>query len=496
MTPNTKPKTSISAVKELKSQGYSSADARRIDRGTLDIKKAEPVSPTPAVTTPVITPASLQGAQAPVVTPVPPPVVGPKLAADIATQTEDAFNTKLAQDKATAETTKNTSLQSYIDQLKQAKGMTALTADAYAQKGGVNEITPELNDINDKIRREQLSLRRATESVTGAGGQSKAQAQAQINNLTRESLAKQADLSVIQMAVQGRYDSAKEIADRAVSAQFEQQQQAIDVAKFDYTENKDLFTKAEQREYDSLFTDRQNRIAEAKQNASDIKQFALSALQAGASTGEVQRAMQAKTMDEAIGLVGGYLRPKPKATGTGMPAIKSINGVDHVWDATTGTFIPASEYISGGVASSESDKLTNQVAFLKNTINDAKTLVSATGPNLISQGLGKVFVGNTKAKQLANKLDTLKTNLLTLNSDPNLKKFFGPQMTEKDTALLMSAGSTLDAYNNSVKDNEAELERYNKLLTKIEKSIPQPVQGPIQSNIITSPDGLQIELID
>ena len=286
---------------------------------------------TPKNGTPVVTPASLEPSNVPVVTPAPTLTAAPKLQADLEAVQEDALTQKVAAEKTAAEATKGTAFQSYLDQLKEAKGLTTLTSEAYAEKGGVNDITPELNDINDQIRREQLAMRRAIEGTQGQG-MIKAGSAAAIANIQRESLAKQADLSIIQMAVQGRYDSAKEIADRAVSAQFEEQTKKTEVAKFDYTENKELFTKAEQRQYDMLFTDRQNKIEQAKQDASDIKQFALSALQAGASTAEVQKAMGAKTLDEAISLVGGYLRPTPVAKTVKAPDLQNFGTADSpIW---------------------------------------------------------------------------------------------------------------------------------------------------------------------
>jgi len=258
-------------------------------------------------TTPVITPSSLEPATPPVVSPVPLPTEQTKLQADLTAQTEDALAQKVAQDKMTAEAGKTTALQAYLDQLKTNKGLTQLTSEAYAQAGGVNDITPELNDINDQIRREQRSLDLAKRNITERGGGLEMGANAEIGNLERVSLQKQADLSIIQMAVQGRYDSAKEIADRAVSAQFEAQTIANDIAKFDYEENRDLFTTAEQREYDLLFSDRERKLEEAQKNKQDMYDLGLQASADGAPSSVVQRMFAAKTREEALAIGGSYI---------------------------------------------------------------------------------------------------------------------------------------------------------------------------------------------
>jgi len=465
------------------------------------------VAPTPvkpSSTTPVITPSGLAPSKAPVVTPTPVPTTAPKLQADLEAVQEDALTQKVAAEKTAAEASKGTAYKSLLDQMAAAKGLSTLTAEAYAQKGGVNEITPELNDINDQIRREQLSLRRATERLQKQGGGLAGGVEAEIRNLSRESLAKQADLSVIQMAVQGRYDSAKEIADRAVQAQFEEQTQKMDIAKFDYTENRDLFNKAEQREYDLLFANRQNAIEEAKANKAAIQNFALSALQAGASTAEVRQAMGAKTLDEAISLVGGYLRPKPAAVGSSKPSITEIDGKPYIWDEATGKYIPAGEYIKGGgVDSEQSQQLTQTLALareLKNPATAGKgSAVGASFAKFVPFGQSLGLQGNRTAFE--NKVNTLKANL-TLD---NLGLLKGP-MSDKDLAFLQAVGSSL-----TTDMSEIEFDKeLNKVITRLEKaqgySAPtldqiQPVIGAqnilrLPDQAITAPDGSQVIIVD
>ena len=85
-------------------------------------------------------------------------------------------------------------------------------------------------------------------------------------------------------------------------------------------------------------------------------------------------------------------------------------------------------------------------------------------------------------------------NLLTLNADPAIKKFFGPQMSERDSQLLQSAGSTLDAYTNSEEDLTAELNRYDELLNRMQTAVSSGTSR--NSNIVTGGDGLLYEIID
>lgn len=480
---------SIAAVRQSINSGATAADARRMVRG---IEATKP---------PVITPETLSSQPTPTLTPPATATQAPALQADLAVQAEDAFTKQQEQKAEMASTAKTSALDDYLKAIRETQGETGLTSQLYGQAGGVDDITLELNDINDQIRKEQRALELAKRSITEKGGGLASGAAAEIGNLERVSLQKQADLSIIQMGIQGRYDSAKTIADRAVAAQLEKQKILNEALRVNYEDKKAEWTTAEQREFETLLGNRERAYEEKQQQLRDIKDFALSALQAGAPVSSVQRAMGAKTLDEAMSLVGSYLQPKQAAASTKAPDLQNFGTSDNPvwkqWNPATGAWEDVSG-LGGTVPTTEAGKTLNQINFLQNTIKDAQALVGATGPNAITRGLGNVFVGNTRVKQLQNKIDTLKTNLLTLNADPALKKFFGPQMTEKDTQLLMSAGSTLDAYNNSVTDNEAELKRYSDLLNKISKSIPtnEPVTFGIAPTIITAPDGLQIEIID
>lgn len=252
-----------------------------------------------------ITPTELQPTA---VIDVPTPAVatqGQAMAGDIAEQS-DAFTRQQEAASTAAEGTKNTALENYLAGLQSSQSVASLTDQEYSKEGGVDSITPELNDINDKIRREQLALRRASEAQAGQG-QSKAQTQAAINNLERDSFQKQADLSIIQLATQGRYDSAVAQADRAVNAKFEQQKIYNDTLQFAYSEAKDIFTQAEQREFETLLGNRNRALDTAKENANEIYRIGIEAQREGAPSDVVERMLSAKTKEEAANIGGSYI---------------------------------------------------------------------------------------------------------------------------------------------------------------------------------------------
>lgn len=113
----------------------------------------------------------------------------------------------------------------------------------------------------------------------------------------------------------------------------------------------------------------------------------------------------------------------------------------------------------------------DQLSFLKDTAAKALSLSDAAGPSGIKRFLGDTFVGDTKFRQLEQVTNTLKTNVLSLMTDPNIKKFFGPQMSEADVRMMTSAGTTLDAQANSPEQLRAEISRLDSLFTRMQKAL-------------------------
>lgn len=174
-----------------------------------------------------------------------------------ATQFSDAYTKDLADQKAASEKGKASSLETLLTEMTGTKGTATLTDEAYKQTGGVDQSKTELNDINNQLLQEQEALRKQVERIQTAPGTATAsERQREINEVERGSLRKQADLSIIQLARQGKYDSAKAIADRAVAMQLEGQKQKIDNAQFIYEENKDLFSEADKRLFETLQDER------------------------------------------------------------------------------------------------------------------------------------------------------------------------------------------------------------------------------------------------
>jgi len=113
----------------------------------------------------------------------------------------------------------------------------------------------------------------------------------------------------------------------------------------------------------------------------------------------------------------------------------------------------------------------NHLDFLKETVDSASKISTAAGPGGIERFLGDTFKGDTDFRQLEQYVDTLRTNLLSLATDPDIKKFFGPQMTNADVRLMQSTVTILNPQGKPIVFKE-ELVRIRDLFDRIQKSLP------------------------
>lgn len=173
----------------------------------------------------------------------------------------DQFTKNLERERSEAAKLRESSLGGYTDALASQLTESGATAQAYGQKGGVDDIQTELDAINSQLLQEQNANRRRIEAIDkNAPGMLRSQVEAEKQRINTESLRRQADLSIIQMGIQGRFDSAKAIADRAVDAILEGEKNRLEALRVNYEENKDLFDKADQRAFETAQGDRERKL--------------------------------------------------------------------------------------------------------------------------------------------------------------------------------------------------------------------------------------------
>lgn len=394
---------------------------------------------------------------------------------------QDAFTQNVQDKKTTAEEGYNSSLYSYIQGLAGQQGETEMQDQAYTQE--VDPIKTELVDINNKINAEVQANRRRIQALQkNPTGMLAGALNSEVDRVNDESLSRQADLSVIQMGIQGRYDSAKEIADRAIAVKLEKQKNLNEALKINYEENKDLFNKAEQRAFETEQGNRDRALAKEEKNLQEISDLSITAIQNGAPASVVAKIRNSETVDEAYGFAGGYgvsLDDKIKraqlnklnATDKGeAPTIKSINGVDMQWDG--------SKWVTptGGTLPQDINQileLEDKIKSIDGLIKDKGFAQSVGSTGLFGRG-GTLQPGQRQnfiagVQQLVSK-DTLETLI-------NLKAKGGTlgALSDQERIMLQSAATKIGfwaktdkngkvvSYQANEKDFKAELETIKRL---------------------------------
>lgn len=390
---------------------------------------------------------------------------------------QDAPKSRYVQDlearASQASANKTDSLEALLEGLTSTSGKEELTDDAYSRGGGVDDLQGELDGINQEIREEQHSLRRKLEAIEkNPEGLFGGALRDKMEDTRTESLRKQADLSIIQMGVQGRYDSAKEIADRAVAIQFERQERRIQGLNLLYGEYKDLFNTAEQRAFEAAQKERQDKIDEEKTLQTDIYKLALDAQKNGAPSSIVRSVMQAKTREDAAAAVGQYgTDPLDRALKRAQlakltapsipdaPVLKEIDGVTMQWDGSK-WIRPTGAGGGGedeGVVLALQDKIGNINSLLDHAgLRDAVGTmagINRSTPFSFSKATGTKMDFIAGVQQLVSQ-DTLNTLI-------NLKKEGGTlgALSDGERIMLQSAASRIGTW--SVKDKNDSVVGYN-----------------------------------
>lgn len=260
-------------------------------------------------------------------TPPAPPTQAPALQGQIET-VADQFTTDLEKQTQQADSQKTDAEQQYLSSILGTEGEIESTAREYSRKGGVDDTQAELIDINQQIRQEQNALRRQIERVQTTPGLTKGQVDQRTGEMERVSLRKQADLSVISMAINARYETAKAIADRSVAVQLEQQRTINEALRIQYEDNKDLFNKSESRLFETQLADRNRNLDAEEKRLQEVSDLSLNALENGAPTSVALQMRQAKTPEDAIKIGGQYINAYDRQ----MQELQMLNIRDQIAD--------------------------------------------------------------------------------------------------------------------------------------------------------------------
>lgn len=393
---------------------------------------------------------------------------------------------------ATAKKAKDTALKDVTDASLKIAGQSQRQDDIFVQEGG-DIARKDFDEYTSQIESEQTSVRRTIENLrkNNPEGLGVGALNNRIQEIERTSLSKQADLAILQNSALRRYDTASAIASRKVAAETDYLKAELETKKLIYEDNKAAFTLAEQRLIDANIRKEEREYQETVKTKTDINNVLLEAAKNGANASIISKISSAKTQSEAIAAAGGYMSDpldraiknaqlaKLKADSGGeVPTIKTINGVDMQWDPKTKSWVTPNSI--GGATNKEAiDKSLSQLKFLKDTatsITGNDEIYGAAGRSLGRRVIQGFVWGPGDYGKLESLSNTLKVNVLALMTDPTIKKFFGPQMSNADVTLMTSAGTTINPELQDPESLKNEVVRLEDLFDRMEKSVKAGTQ--------------------
>lgn len=395
-------------------------------------------------------------------------------------------------------------------------------SDGYGMKDNLARLTDiqtQLAQANTKSDLNKVQIE--------SGGQGAIQGQRSLNQEDRENAVRTAGLAAEANVLQGNIETASTLINQAMSDYYSDRQLTNQnmIQQLNYYsgiaegETKQLLEKeARKYEEDRAAINRAQTLVDngvsagyiAGKDLQNVLAVKDPTVQAEMAQTFVANGIQREIADaKAKAATGGFDTPDVKNFGTNdAPIWKQWNSTSGEWQDVDG--------VEGQKAVEEVQQSLDQLSFLRDTTarilggksadgtEEYESLYKAAGPSGVAKIIGDTFVGDTDYRRLETYADTLRTNVLALMTDPSVKKFFGPQMSNADVKLMSATGSSLRPESNSPNDIKAETQRLDDLLNRMQTAVKNgqsgaQAQGPVQpiaTNVITAPDGLQIEIID
>lgn len=390
-------------------------------------------------------------------------------------------------------------------------------------------VTPEKLSRLEDIQL-QLSDRAADSAVTqsriqNAAGQTLNQAQREVTQEQREEAIRSAALASEASVLTGSIEAGRKLAQDAVTIALQDRQfqatamlnQIADLKEVVGEETRQLLVQ-EERQYTEEIADinRAKSLVDsavssgylAGQQLSEIVSIKDPVAQAEKVQSIIAQNIQ-REIAEAKAAEAARAAASATAAAQKPPEMKNFGTSDNPvwkqWNPETASWVDVSG-VDGAMAGTDAQDTLAQFSFLTDSANrilgndDYEPLYKASGKGVWDRAAG-FLVGDTKYNRLETQTDTLKTNMLTMMADPNVKKFFGPQMSNNDVKLMSSAATTLRPESQSPAETKAETERILDLVNRAETAVRLGLSGqaatlPANGNYITAPDGTVIEIVD
>jgi len=372
------------------------------------------------------------------------------------------------------------------------------------KQAGLDTLNISIADLTNTLESSQKAQGEELKALSGSGLTDVQKVQ-QGREINRRYAIEQSDTLFALNQTQRRFDAASANIDRKIQLQLEPLQTKLKFSELFYQDNKTALTKAEDRAFQNLIDTNNKAYSEALANKTaigDIQKMALAnginiplsvlaKLNTATDANEAYSILQQNgislenPLDREAKLAN--IEQSRASTAQSRASIENINADSAKKRAEAAALIaPPTEETK--------QKTADQLSFLRRTASDALAKSTASGRSGARRMIEGVTVGATDYTELVSLTNTLKTNVLSLMTDPNIKKFFGPQMSNADVLLMTSAGTTLNPEANTPEMMKKEIKRLDNLFNRAQTAVSS---GLSQSqNLLTAPSGEVIQIID
>jgi hypothetical protein len=420
------------------------------------------ISPTPTST---LSAENLAQNQSSVSIPAMPPATQAQgLTGEVLSLNQSAIQQKLEEDRQKAELEANESKKSLTDTMK---SMIGLTEDRVQmeQEAGLADKQQRVANITSQIEareRARLNELRALESqpMSPEGKQQAASA------IERKYAFELADLSLIQSAANRDYETAFNIIDRKIALKMEPLKMQLDFHKFFYEENRNILTKAEDRQFQNLIQLEEREYNEKLQVEKSIADITMMALQSGINIPQrvLSELNSARTPMEATQILArnGISLQDPldrqmkqlqldKMREPGAPTVKSINGVDMQWNPSTGKWdtIEANGGVDEMVVERGADKIKQLDSLINNSLGIRANAGLFRRVSLVNKQKSNDWqadVKNVMSRLTVDELGRIKADGVTFGALSNGERL---AVGEAASTLINGAEKVVDKYGNT-----------------------------------------------
>ena len=391
---------------------------------------------------------------------------------------------------------------------RQRRGLEDLYKQGQATKSRITALDAEMQQddivLAQKMRNEE---RRDTLLPFAQMGQAKLAGDAAIYRGLKT--AEKNTLISQQLAQQGEIALAEQFAKDAIDAKYAPYKQNIENYKTILEIIKPSLTAAENKRLkaqEMKVVDAQNQIKKAEEEEKTSNSYLFTAIQGKAPQSLIAKAQdlinKGAKANEVAKVLGDYsmsvadkleLELKKAQINSANASAASSNRANR---ETGGKLLSVTEAQAAGVPYGTTEGqlmlMGNQQKgpktdfnFLKQTAQKASDLSGGAGNTWLNEAIANTF-GISEKKRLGPLTDTLRVNVLTMSTDPNIKKFFGPQMTENDVRMMTGAGTTLDPNTQNTADYAAEAARIYDMVNRAQIAVEEGLKQEQLSSYIDS----------